>query len=98
MLPIDDPKQLVKYLESFYDLVRSGMSGQPYGAWVDQIRTDLSGISDLAIRQRALELFRHVESGGYVLRRNPELRETTVLPPIRELIDYLKQAFGLGNN
>jgi len=92
MEPMQDPDQLVEYLESFYNTVSRGMDRSAYRFWTTKIRAELSDITDLGVRQRALKLCAQVEGGGYVLQRNPEMRESVVLPSIRRLIDCLKQS------
>jgi len=98
MPAIDDPAELVRYLEDFLAAVVMGVAGAPYALWTDHIRGDLMTVfanADEPTRQKSMELFKHIESGRYVLERNPEMRRSVVVPAIQDLINHLKQAAGV---
>ncbi len=88
--PIEDPEQLIAYVEQFYSIARTGPGSAAWQLGIQNIRTDLRAIKNEAVRDHALELLRQMQSGDYVLRRNPEMKDTVVLPAIQKLIDYLK--------
>jgi hypothetical protein len=82
---------LLDDLERFHAEVRRGIGSGTYSFWIEKLRPELEAIADIKIRQQASELFAQVAGGGYVLQRNPEMRQNVVLPAIQSLIDCLRR-------
>jgi hypothetical protein len=95
MKPLEDPKEIIDYLEKFYRLVGSGIRKPTYEQALTIIRMDLSALQDAAIREQSLQLFTQLEPGGYLLQSYPQFFDRLVRPDLRKLIDYLRSSFQL---
>jgi hypothetical protein len=93
--PTGDPRSIVFYVETFHAIVESGITGQVFTFWIGVIRTELSSVTDDAIRAEAMRLVTEVDKVGAWFSheaQRPGEALPLILSPIRKLLEYLKQA------
>ena len=93
--PAGDPRSIVFYVETFLGIVETGITGQVFAFWIGVIRTELSSVTDDAIRAEAMRLLTEVDKVGAWFSheaQRPGEALPLILSPIRKLMEYLKQA------
>lgn len=88
--PIQDPQQLIAYLNRFRSMYLRASSLNGWGSWCENIRADLSAIPDPVVRQEAQDLFVRVQSCSYIHGKTPELYPESFKNSVDALIAYLE--------
>ena len=95
LFPQGDPRSVVYYVEIFLGIVESGTNGSVFTFWIQVVRTELGAIVDEKVRAEALRLLQEVDKVGHWFSheaRRPGDALPLITSPIRNLMDYLKQA------